>query len=85
LVDHPKLDPIALSRFLAEPDSINIHFTLVLKKANLVQLKVRGLGQHHVCHGNFRHTHMKAYAFIFAKTHGTNYQCKSSPLVNCDL
>jgi hypothetical protein len=84
LVDRPKLDPITFSRFLVELDSIGIHLTLVLKKANLVQLKVRGLGHHHLCHGNSRHAHMKAYAFVFTKTHGTNHWCKPSPLVNHD-
>jgi hypothetical protein len=84
LVDRPKLNQITFSRFLAKPDSIGIHFTFMLKKANLVQVKVRGLGHHHLCHGNSRPTHMKAYAFIFAKTHNTNCQCKSSPLANRD-
>ncbi len=84
LVDHPKLDPITLNHFLTEPNSIGIHFTLVLKKADLVQLKVKSLGHHHSCHGNSRPTHMKAYAFVFANTHITNRQCKSSPLANHD-
>jgi hypothetical protein len=37
-----------------------------------------------LCHGNFKPTHMKAYAFIFAKTHNKICQCKSFPLANCD-
>ncbi len=79
-----KLDLITLNRFLAELDSISIHFILVLKKTNLVQLKVRGLGHHHLCHGNSRPAHMKVYTFIFTKTNDTNRQSKFSPLVNRD-
>jgi len=66
----------------AFPNSISMHYTFVLKKPYLVQLKVRGLGHHHLCHGNSRPTHMKAYAFVFTKTHSTNRWCKSSPLAN---
>jgi hypothetical protein len=84
LVDRPKLDLLAFSRFHAKLDSIGIHFTLVLKKANLIQLKVKGLGQHDLCHGNSRHAHLKAFAFIFTKTHNANCQCKSFPLANHD-
>jgi len=36
-LDRPKLDPLALSRFLVEAESTGIPFTLVLNKADLVQ------------------------------------------------
>ncbi len=40
-LDRPKLDPLALSRFLVEAESTGIPFTLVLNKADLVQPEVR--------------------------------------------
>jgi len=36
-LDRPKLDPLALSRFLVEAESTGIPFTLVLNKADMVQ------------------------------------------------
>ena len=39
--DRPKLEPIALSRFLVEAESTGIPFTLILNKADLVPQKVR--------------------------------------------
>jgi putative ribosome biogenesis GTPase RsgA len=40
-LDRPKLDPLALSRFLVEAESTGIPFTLVLNKADMVQPEVR--------------------------------------------
>jgi putative ribosome biogenesis GTPase RsgA len=39
-LDRPKLEPIALSRFLVEAESTEIPFTLILNKADLVQQQV---------------------------------------------
>lgn len=36
-LDRPKLEPVALSRFLVEAESMDIPFTLVLNKADIVQ------------------------------------------------
>lgn len=41
--DRPKLEPIALSRFLIEAESTGIPFTLILNKADLVPQRVRYL------------------------------------------
>lgn len=39
-LDRPKLEPVALSRFLVEAESTGIPFTLILNKADLVQQQV---------------------------------------------
>ena len=62
-LDRPKLEPIALSRFLVEAESTGIPFTLILNKADLVQQQV--------------HHHHQFLKHLRSPNVGSNFEFKS--------